>query len=198
MRKIYLILLCALILPHAALTADFSLDTFKATLQAEKQSIAGHFVQERHLKNLAQPLRSSGHFVLVPEQILLWQLEKPFTLTLRVRSDGVAQQDAQGQWQPTAQNSRQMALFMALLGGDIAALQSEFTPNLSGNADNWQLQLTPKGALLQQIFTQIVLSGDTYVREVQLFETQGDRSVLQFLDLKLLPALPPSVQEALR
>ena len=198
MKKTFLLLI--FMFSAVAHAQTLTLDTLKTALQAPLQSgdaLHGHFVQQRWLKQMSKPVQSEGEFTLVPDKLLLWQMEKPFPLTLRVREDGVAQRDAQGKWQPGAQNSRQMALFMAVLGGDLPTLEKTFALTLTGSIDNWQLQLTPKDTLLQHIFTRITLHGDTFVREVVLEETQGDRSVLRFIDTKAITPLPPSAEEAL-
>ncbi|MDO5091517.1 MAG: outer membrane lipoprotein carrier protein LolA [Cardiobacteriaceae bacterium] len=173
-----------------------------AELTAQLQSPAhlqGEFHQTRHLPNLATPLASHGRFVLVPGKLLLWQMETPFALTLRVRADGIAQQDANGHWQTSRQSGQEMQvrLFMALLGGDVAALEEQFALQLTGNADAWQLRLVPQSALMQQIFAHITLSGDSVVREVVLEETRGDRTLLRFDPVDTQSPLPPLALENL-
>ena len=51
-----------------------------------------------------------------------------------------------------------------LLSGNIDGLKSQFDFALSGNANQWQLTLTPNSLLMQQIFTTIEISGDQTVK----------------------------------
>lgn len=162
-------------------------------------NIQGEFRQERHLGSLPTPLQSRGHFVLVPGKLLLWQMQEPFALNLRVREDGIAQQDVSGKWQTSQQSGQEMQirLFMALLGGDIGVLDGQFTLHLSGSAESWQLQLRPKSALMQQIFSQISVQGGQVVHQVELVEKRGDRTLLIFENVSQNNPLPPLAQENL-
>lgn len=163
----------------------FDLAALSAQLQ-QQPVVQGQFQQTRYLHNLPQALHSSGVFTLVQKQGLYWELQSPFALRLRLDARGIAQQDAQGQWQisPQSGQSRQIALFMALLGGDTEELSRDFELQLSGTAQDWQLMLKPKSAVLQQIFQHIQLQGDQFLRQVEILETQGDRSLIRFSDIQ--------------
>lgn len=163
----------------------FDLAALSAQLQ-QQPVVQGQFQQTRYLHNLPQALHSSGVFTLVQKQGLYWELQSPFALRLRLDTRGIAQQDAQGQWQisPQSGQSRQIALFMALLGGDTEELSRDFELQLSGTAQDWQLMLKPKSAVLQQIFQHIQLQGDQFLRQVEILETQGDRSLIRFSDIQ--------------
>lgn len=163
----------------------FDLAALSAQLQ-QQPVVQGQFQQTRYLHNLPQALHSSGVFTLVQKQGLYWELQSPFALRLRLDARGIAQQDAQGQWQisPQSGQSRQIALFMALLGGDTEELSRDFELQLSGTAQDWQLMLKPKSAVLQQIFQYIQLQGDQFLRQVEILETQGDRSLIRFSDIQ--------------
>lgn len=163
----------------------FDLAALSAQLQ-QQPVVQGQFQQTRYLHNLPQALHSSGVFTLVQKQGLYWELQSPFALRLRLDARGIAQQDAQGQWQisPQSGQSRQIALFMALLGGDTEELSRDFELQLSGIAQDWQLMLKPKSAVLQQIFQYIQLQGDQFLRQVEILETQGDRSLIRFSDIQ--------------
>lgn len=163
----------------------FDLAALSAQLQ-QQPVVQGQFQQTRYLHNLPQALHSSGVFTLVQKQGLYWELQSPFALRLRLDARGIAQQDAQEQWQisPQSGQSRQIALFMALLGGDTEELSRDFELQLSGTAQDWQLMLKPKSAVLQQIFQHIQLQGDQFLRQVEILETQGDRSLIRFSDIQ--------------
>ena len=145
-------------------------------------------------------MQTGGRFALRPGRGLFWHLQKPFEMKLRVRRDGISRQDAQGQWRANGSQTAQAAqvkLFMAVLGGDIAELQRHFNLALSGNKQQWQLTLTPKTAVMQQVFNKIVISGGQLVQKVELDEKQGDRTVMQFNQLQTNQPLSPAAQQAL-
>lgn len=147
---------------------------------SEPQVIRGDFIQQKQLRALPQPLTSHGHFVLAPELGLLWLLRQPLQQDYRITDAGVALRHS-GTWETTdtqraaAEHNR---LFLAVLRGDSSALERDFTLQLTGSAEAWQLTLTPRSRLLQQIFTGILISGGATVERVELQETQGDSTLL--------------------
>lgn len=161
----------------------FSTAELAQTLQ-KPANVQGAFTQQRHLKSLSKPMTTQGRFVLVPNKGLLWQMQKPFETTLRVRADGIMQYNG-GTWNNPNQSrlsgqSRQIKLFLDLLGGNTRGLENQFDLALSGTEKQWTLRLTPKTAVTRQIFNRIDISGDSVVRQIELDEKQGDRTVMRF------------------
>jgi len=172
-------LVCLLLL-CAPLAQAFDLDRLAAQL-GKPAVVRGDFIQEKHLRALPQPLTGTGRFVLARGHGLLWLLQAPLQQDYRITSDAIARRDASG-WQRLPQQSagaQQNRLFLAVLQGDSSGLQRDFELALSGEADAWQLRLTPRTALLRQIFSRIEISGGALVQRIELHETQGDRSVLR-------------------
>ena len=160
----------------------FSTAELAQTLQ-KPSNVQGAFTQQRQLKSLSKPMVTGGKFVLIPKKGLLWQMQKPFETTLRVRADGIMQWNGSAWTNPNqgkVGQSQQIKLFLDLLGGNTQGLEKQFDLALSGTEQQWTLQLTPKTAITRQIFTRIGISGDTVVRKIQLDEKQGDRTVMQF------------------
>ena len=171
-----------------ASSTAFAFDTQQlAQLLNQPRSIHGQFEQQRHLKSLSKPLSSQGQFTLVPKKGLLWQMHSPLQSTLKVSPNGISQRNAQGQWLPSRQNSsaqQQVRLFLDLLGGNTEGLQRQFDLRLSGNANNWQLQLLPKSTVLKQVFNRIDIRGNQLVRQIELSEAQGDKTIIRFNSIK--------------
>ncbi|MDX9873871.1 MAG: outer membrane lipoprotein carrier protein LolA [Spongiibacteraceae bacterium] len=159
--------------------------------------VRGSFVQEKHLRALAQPLVSSGRFVLAQEHGLLWLLETPISQRYRINTQGVARWHEQ-QWQPVPQGgaAAQQRLFLAALGGDVAALQRDFEITLIESDTGWRAELTPRGALLRQIFAGIQLIGAEVVQGIELQEQSGDRTVIR-LQAEPATTLAPAEQAEL-
>ncbi|WAE53214.1 LolA family protein [Stutzerimonas frequens] len=146
--------------------------------------VRGDFIQEKHLRALPQPLTSQGRFVLAHDHGLLWLLQQPIRQDYRITPQGIARRGEQG-WQavdPQGGSARQNQLFLAVLSGDTQALQRDFDLQLKGDPDAWRLQLTPRGALLKQIFADIEIQGGETVTRIELHETQGDRTLIRLLD----------------
>jgi hypothetical protein len=67
----------------------------------------------------------------------------------------------------------------ATLAGDRAALESSFALSFSGTLEHWQLRLQPRDARLAATLTRIDMRGERdAVREVQVLQSDGDRSVM--------------------
>ncbi len=161
--------------------------------------VRGDFIQEKHLRALPQPLASHGQFTLSRDHGLLWLLQQPIRQDYRITPQGIARRGEQG-WQavdPQGGSARQNQLFLAVLSGDTQALQRDFDLQLKGDPDAWRLQLTPRGALLKQIFADIEIQGGETVTRIELHETQGDRTLIRLLDSQTDLALTASEQRDL-
>jgi len=161
--------------------------------------VRGDFIQEKHLRALPQPLTSHGQFALSRDHGMLWLLQQPIRQDYRITPQGIARRGEQG-WQavdPQGGSARQNQLFLAVLSGDTQALQRDFQLELSGTATAWRLQLTPRGALLKQIFAGIEIQGGETVTRIELHETQGDRTLIRLLDSQTDLALTASEQRDL-
>jgi len=199
-RLVFIRRLCALLalalLPLAARAFDL------ADLQTQLNAtpvVRGHFVQQKFLRSLPQPLTSRGDFTLAAGKGLLWLLPTPIAQDLRIDARGISRRDEAGKWQALPQHSgagRENRLFLSVLAGDTAGLRENFDLALTGDADAWQLLLTPRSVLLRQIFDNIQINGGKLVDRIELRETQGDRSVLQMTDAQAAQALTAEEQRA--
>lgn len=191
------VLLVSLLMLFSGLSSAFSQQDLIALLQ-KSQNIQGGFTQQRFLKSLSKPIVSRGKFVLLANKGLLWQMQQPFAVDLRVKKDGIMQWNG-SQW--IANNklgqSEQINLFLGLLSGDISALSAQFDLQLSGSPQQWRLTLTPSSLLMKQIFNHIIIKGDGLVREIELDEKQGDRTLILFSQVQTNQPLSAFAQSAL-
>ncbi|WP_435034434.1 outer membrane lipoprotein carrier protein LolA [Pseudomonas neuropathica] len=171
------------LLTLSALANAFDLQQLSEQL-AKPDVIHGQFIQEKHLRDLPQPLISKGNFVLAKNHGLLWLLKTPLQQDYRITAKGIARRDGNG-WQLLPNKSagaEQNRLFLAVLQGDSSGLQRDFELALSGDAQQWKLTLTPRSLLLKQVFNQINIDGGALVQTIELLETQGDSTVLRMQD----------------
>ncbi|ARP88707.1 hypothetical protein CAL13_13225 [Bordetella genomosp. 9] len=178
MRRIAAAALLAACAPNAW---AFDLSDLQSQLRAAPV-VRGQFVQQKYLRSLPQPLTSTGLFTLSAGDGLLRGLRAPLHQDLLLTPAGVFRRDDGGKWQALPQAvgaSRETRMFLTVLTGDTQALQDNFDIALSGTAGDWQLVLTPKSALLKQIFTDIRIAGGKLVQRIELRETQGDRTVME-------------------
>lgn len=191
------LLSCGLLLAAPA----WSLTAAEVSAQLQRPAtVQGQFVQQRYLKSLAKPMQTSGRFALKKHSGLYWQVEKPLELQLRVRPQGIAQRDKSGGWRNSSQSGQaaQVKLFMAVLGGDTQELGKQFDVQVSGSLNRWTLMLQPKTAVMKQVFQTITIQGGQVVRQVELHEKQGDRTVMTFSQIETDRPLSEAAAQALQ
>ena len=188
--------LCVLVMLAMAAPAFAATD-----VEAVKQRVAkvdvlrGEFTQEKQVAGFKNPLRSQGRFVLAQDHGVVWTTLKPFPSEVVVtrdrilsrQSDGSSRVELDGRQQPAMRSVN--AIMFALMSGDAQALSAQFTVKvevLPGNA--WKMQLTPRSAMLGKVFAQLTLSGDRYVREVQINEANQDVTRIHFAGMSDTPA----------
>lgn len=191
LRTLCVLVMLAVVAPALAAT----------DVEAVKQRVAkvdvlrGEFTQEKQVAGFKNPLRSQGRFVLAQDHGVIWTTLKPFPSEVVVtrdrilsrQSDGSSRVELDGRQQPAMRSVN--AIMFALMSGDAQALSAQFTVKvevLSGNA--WKMQLTPRSAMLGKVFAQLTLSGDRYVREVQINEANQDVTRIHFAGMSDTPA----------
>jgi len=191
LRTLCVLLMLAMVAPALAAT----------DVEAVKQRVAkvdvlrGEFTQEKQVAGFKNPLRSQGRFVLAQDHGVIWTTLKPFPSEVVVtrdrilsrQSDGSSRVELDGRQQPAMRSVN--AIMFALMSGDAQALSAQFTVKvdvLPGNA--WKMQLTPRSAMLGKVFAQLTLSGDRYVREVQINEANQDVTRIHFTGMSDTPA----------
>lgn len=199
-------LFAACLLPMAGI-AGAQTDAGLAQVQqrvAQVPVLRGRFQQEKQVSGFRNPLRSQGSFLLAREQGVVWTTLKPFPSELvltrdRIVSrqrDGGTRIEVDGRQQPALRSVN--AMMFALMSGDVKALTGTFEVKVESPAGKpWRMSLTPKSRALAQAFTSVQLTGDRYVREVEIREAGGDRTHLVFSDLSETPARL-TVEEAVR
>ncbi|MER2176153.1 MAG: outer membrane lipoprotein carrier protein LolA [Stenotrophomonas maltophilia] len=162
---------------------------------AKVDVLRGEFTQEKQVAGFKNPLRSQGRFVLAQDHGVIWTTLKPFPSEVVVtrdrilsrQRDGSSRVEMDGRQQPAMRSVN--AIMFALMSGDAQALSAQFTVKvevLPGNA--WKMQLTPRSAMLGKVFAQLTLSGDRYVREVQINEANQDVTRIHFAGMSETPA----------
>lgn len=195
--KRLIVLACVLLCTTAS--ASELLAGVRARL-ADPPVLRGQFEQKKTVAGFKKPLSSRGDFLLSRGKGLLWDTRSPFASTLTLTRKSLSAEQKTGGAAYHLDASREPALaavnefLFALLSGDVNTLATRFRVEgeLVG-ADGWRLTLTPTDAGLARVFRGIRLEGDRFVRQVQLEETGGDSSLIQFMQLAQTP--PPSDTE---
>ncbi len=161
---------------------------------AQVPLLRGEFSQEKRVAGFRNPLRSNGRFLLVRDKGVVWSTTAPFpsetVITqdriLSRQRDGSRRVEVDGRQQPGLRSVN--AMMFALMSGDMKALTSTFEVKAEPVARGWKMTLVPRSRQVAQAFTSVRLSGDRYVREVELREANGDLTRLRFSGMSESPA----------
>jgi len=193
LRTLGVLLLLAVCAPaFAAPAAD--VDLVKQRV-AKVGVLRGEFSQDKQVAGFKNPLRSQGRFLLAQDRGVIWTTLKPFPSEVAVtrdrilsrQRDGSSRVELDGRQQPAMRSVN--AIMFALMSGDAQALSAQFVVKVEALPDNgWRMQLTPRSAMLAKVFSTLSLSGDRYVREVQITEANQDVTRIHFAALSETPA----------
>ena len=183
MKRILLGLALSLI--AAAASADNLTNAIRAQL-VQPAVLRGQFEQTKQVVGFKKALRSSGNFLVAQNRGVLWNTQTPFMSQLKLtRTEIVASQDGQIAFRLNASKEPSVriinSLMFSLLSGNVSELARQFKVAGSSNRQGWKLQLTPLPTGLEKVMSQISLSGDKYVRSIDINETSGDKTHIRFV-----------------
>ncbi|MGH8039948.1 MAG: outer membrane lipoprotein carrier protein LolA [Stenotrophomonas sp.] len=193
LRTLGVLMLLALASPAFAAPAA-NVDLVKQRV-AKVTVLRGEFSQDKQVAGFKNPLRSQGRFVLAQDHGVIWTTLKPFPSEVVVTRDRILsrQRDGSSRVELDAKQQPAMrsvnAIMFALMSGDAQALSAQFVVKVEVLPDNgWRMQLTPRSPMLAKVFSALELSGDRYVREVQITEANQDVTRIHFAALSESPA----------
>jgi hypothetical protein len=174
---IYLKALMLFLLTANACMADELLDQIHARLT--KAAITrGAFEQTKQLKVLRKPLISTGTFIYDKNRGVAWKTLSPVPSLLLISDTRLW--TAQGEQPVPAVFGK---VFQAMLGADLAQLATAFDITGSARKTSWKVSLVPKDEMLKKVISRMQLSGDQELRVLEIFETNGNSSMLHFQNI---------------
>lgn len=167
---------------------------------AQGQLLRGQFAQERFLTGFAAPLNTTGSFVLVPGEGLIWRAEKPFALTTVMSPAGLMQEvDGKETLRLPSTKIPFMTRMYAMLGGaltgDWGELSAVFAIARKEDAKGWRVELTPLEDDPAVPVRMIIAKGSRLLDEIEMIKPDGDRDRIVFSAQKLETA-EPSTEDA--
>ncbi|QKF60780.1 LolA family protein [Campylobacter curvus] len=142
------------------------------------QNVKGNFTQTKILSGFDKPFKSYGSFALKDDE-LLWDTSRPIVSHVVINKEGIFQKNGKDLVK-TSQNFDE-GLFLSMVKLDTNELEKEFDIKFEGDIKKgWRIALEPKNLLLKQIFTQISIFGDKFVRKIELYEVSGDKTINEF------------------
>ncbi len=139
--------------------------------------IKGEFKQHKQFNGFAKPFISSGVFSLIDEK-LIWQVKMPVESMLIIENGKVLAQNANGELIPQPGSEQFVGLLSDLLSVNMRALETRFDiAKMQGSCT----QLTPKEAMLQQLFSDFILcEAAKQVSSIVLNEHSGNKTKIEF------------------
>lgn len=139
-------------------------------------SLQGNFTQEKHLAFLQEPFVSSGEFSIDRTEGLHWQVIEPLA-SLMVVDDSKVLLDGR----PVNDHGigQLMGLIMfGLMENRLDTVADYFAITGEVSANHWRLSLQPLSPRLKSVLQHIELHGDKYLREIEIFERDDNRTVI--------------------
>ncbi len=170
------------------MAVDWALPQLMSGFAAVAESRA-RFHEEKHLAMLTEPLQLSGtlHYVR-PDQIEK-RITQPYAESLRINHDRL-EWDSRGRTRTLSLRSQPQIWALveslrATLAGDLPALRRHYKVKLEGVRTHWSLTLEPRYASLSQFIEQIRMQGlDNQLRQVEIVEANGDRSLMRIEEIQ--------------
>lgn len=177
-------------LAAVALTAAATVATAAPSLaesllagMAKTPPVATPFVLVSYRGVLDRPLVVSGSLRWLGGDDMERDIAKPFKETAKIADGMITVQRGSGEVQrmPLArapQAGAMLAGFRALLGGDVSALQKDFTLSAEGTEAHWVITLTPRTDTLKRQLTTLAIDGRNHEpRCLTMTDANGDSSI---------------------
>lgn len=186
-----LTLFCSL----SAQAAPLSIGQLMSNLAQHPQGAAS-FTEKKFIAILDAPVESSGELLFIAPARLEKRTLKPKSESMVVDGDTLTLQRGSRkrtlQLRDYPEVSGMIESIRATLAGDRLALERVYQLALSGNTERWTLVLTPRDASVSAIVALIEMSGvKNEVKRVEIFQADGDRSVMQIQKTEAQKASTP-------
>ncbi|GAB1263974.1 outer membrane lipoprotein carrier protein LolA [Aurantivibrio infirmus] len=149
------------------------------------ENVEGQFSQRKFISVLPNPLLSKGVFSYGKTTGLDWRTQTPIVSRLVFNEQGI-RQDVEGNtvWEIDGMQPAVVSITRVMTGvlsGDWLVLNEFFDISGSVDSQNWELTLTPKDEVIQQLITSLKVSGAEKLKSLTLFESNDDRTEITFL-----------------
>jgi len=184
MRYLLIFILC---LPFSVY-AELSFKQLEA-ISTTPEKLQGSFKQEKYLSHLEVSLNSSGTFSYQRGLAIHWYTLEPIQNELIMTENSII--NRQGDKELVNLDGRSnpaiallSEIFFAVLTAQWQQLASHFELSGEENGKQWRAELIPKDKMINQFADKIVLRGDSLLREIVLYESNGDHTTIHFDDLQ--------------
>ena len=123
------------------------------------------FEEEKKVRMLQRPLRSSGALIFLPHKGLYRQLHMPFVQELLITPTALQQRDTSGKVETLELDKVPLAKalvegFFTVFSGSWDSMQTHFQVYFSLENHHWKLGLKPIQTVMSQMVSCIILAGE--------------------------------------
>ena len=184
MNKLFKFLFIFVALAFSFNTNALTVNELSALLQKDANFKAS-YNQEKTLNKLNKILKSSGVVIIIENKNVFFRQNTPFELEQIITPNRFAQIMDDEINEITRDNNPQLFEISNLLLNIFSmneVNEKYFSYKLSGNLNNWTLELKPNDELLSKIFNKITIQGSDKVKEIVIEDISKDTTVLTFSD----------------
>lgn len=184
MNKLFKFLFVFIALAFSFNTNALTVNELSALLQKDANFKAS-YKQEKSLNKLNKILKSSGVVIIIENKNVFFRQNTPFELEQIITPNRFAQIMDDEINEITRDNNPQLFEISNLLLNIFSmneVNEKYFSYKLSGNLNNWTLELKPNDELLSKIFNKITIQGSDKVKEIVIEDISKDTTVLTFSD----------------
>lgn len=151
------------------------------------------FQEEKKVRILQRPLRSTGQLIFLPQKGLYRQLVTPFQQELLITTAAVQQRHDDGRVETMTLDKLPFAKalvegLLTVFSGSWESIHRHFQVYFSAADQQWKLGLMPKHTMLSQVISCIILEGEKHqVLSLWVHETNGDVTHDRFTNSQILP-----------
>lgn len=184
MKKLFKFLFIFVALAFSFNTNALTVNELSALLQKDANFKAS-YNQEKTLNKLNKILKSSGVVIIIENKNVFFRQNTPFELEQIITPNRFAQIMDDEINEITRDNNPQLFEISNLLLNIFSmneVNEKYFSYKLSGNLNNWTLELKPNDELISKIFNKITIQGSDKVKEIVIEDISKDTTVLTFSD----------------
>ena len=186
MNKLFKFLFVFIALAFSFNTNALTVNELSALLQKDANFKAS-YKQEKTLNKLNKILKSSGVVIIIENKNVFFRQNTPFELEQIITPNRFAQIMDDELNEITRDNNPQLFEISNLLLNIFSmneVNEKYFSYKLSGNLNNWTIEMKPNDELLSKIFNKITIQGSDKVKEIVIEDVSKDTTKLTFSDYR--------------
>lgn len=184
MNKLFKFLFVFIALAFSFNTNALTVNELSALLQKDANFKAS-YKQEKTLNKLNKILKSSGVVIIIENKNVFFRQNTPFELEQIITPNRFAQIMDDEINEITRDNNPQLFEISNLLLNIFSmneVNEKYFSYKLSGNLNNWTIEMKPNDEVLSKIFNKITIQGSDKVKEIVIDDVSKDTTKLTFSD----------------